>query len=85
MYHLYGAAVYIVLYNSLFLKHGKCYWSHVKQANYLASFINFFKILFSYTILDNKFGQYEIPGTHGTQIRVVLGGMASGKKSIKML
>ena len=34
--------------------------------------------IYSYTLLDSPTGNYEIPGTHGTQVRVILGGMASG-------
>jgi hypothetical protein len=32
----------------------------------------------AYTLADNNFGTYEIPLTHGLQIRVILGGIASG-------
>ena len=35
-------------------------------------------LIYRYTYMDNKVGKYEIPLTHGLQIRVVLGGLVSG-------
>lgn len=43
----------------------------------LQIFILIFKFK-RYTLLDNDIGKYEFPLAHGLQLRVILGGIASG-------
>jgi hypothetical protein len=71
VFHRFGALVFIDQYN----------FQHLKRCKFVVSILlnicskHTFK---RYTLFDNDIGKYEFPFAHVLQLRVIIGGIASG-------